>query len=168
MTAETAVRIRPGLESDLDQVLAVRDDAIRSSTALWTSVPATRDETAAYLDGHLARGSILVAEVDGAFAGYAVYGPFRPHDGYRHTVENSVYVVAAAQGRGIGATLLAALMTRAREAGMHAMVAGIEATNVTSIRLHERLGFSMSGTLPQVGTKFGRWLDLTFMVAVLA
>ena len=167
MPTDPAVRIRPGLPTDLDDVFAVRDDAIRTSTALWTTVPATREDTAAYLDGHVGRGSILVAELDGAFAGYAVYGPFRPHDGYRNTVENSVYVVAAAQGRGIGGTLLAALMTRAREAGMHAMVAGIEATNSSSIRLHERLGFTLAGTLPQVGTKFGRWLDLTFMVAVL-
>ena len=43
------------------------------------------------------------------------------------------------------------------------MVAAIESGNAASVHLHERLGFAITGQMPQVGTKFGRWLDLTFM-----
>lgn len=96
-------------------------------------------------------------------AGFAVYGPWRELDGYRHTVEDSVYVREDRQGLGIGSALLTALIASAREAGRHVMIAGIEAGNSGSIRLHERFGFHHAGTVREVGTKFGRWLDLTIM-----
>ena len=101
-------------------------------------------------------------------AGFAVYGPWRTLDGYRHTVEDSVYVREDRHGLGIGSALLAALVDAARAAGHHVMVAGIDARNAASVRLHERFGFQHAGTLPEVGTKFGRWLDLTLMRLPLA
>jgi phosphinothricin acetyltransferase len=120
-------------------------------------------EGIAWLADHVARDSAFVAEVRGHVAGFAAYGPWRELDGYRHTVEDSVYVREGMQGLGIGSALLAALVASAREAGHHVMIADIEAGNAASIRLHERLGFQRLGTLPEVGTKFGRWLDLTIM-----
>jgi phosphinothricin acetyltransferase len=104
-----------------------------------------------------------VAEVEGAVAGYASYGPWRAFDGYRLTVEHSVYVDGAFRGKGLARALMTALIERARDAGLHVMIAAIEAENRPSIALHESLGFGNAHTLRQVGQKFGRWLDLTFM-----
>ena len=106
---------------------------------------------------------MLVAAEGETVLGFATYGDFRPFAGYALTVEHSVYVDPAAQGRGLGGALLRALVNRAREAGLHVMVAGIEASNTASIALHQREGFQNAGVLRQVGRKFGRWLDLLFM-----
>ena len=99
----------------------------------------------------------------GILAGYATYGPWRAWDGYRHTVEHSVYVEKDHRGQGIGKMLMQALISEARQADIHVMVAGIEAGNEASIKLHEKLGFKDAGRLSEVGTKFGKWLDLAFL-----
>lgn len=155
--------VRPARPGDLDAVLAIRNHAIEHGTALWTDTPQTRAEGAAWLGAHLGRGSAYVAEHDGAVVGFGVYGPWKDYSGFRHTVENSVYVAEGHHGKGIGSALLTALITSAKGAGLHVMIAGIEAGNKASVRLHERHGFSHAGTVREVGTKFGRWLDLTLM-----
>ncbi|WP_406437652.1 GNAT family N-acetyltransferase [Streptomyces sp. NBC_01613] len=157
------VTVRPARRGDAEAVRAIRNHAIEQSTALWTQSPQTPAEGAAWLASHLERGSAFVAEAAGEVAGFAVYGPWRELDGYRHTVEDSVYVREGRHGLGIGSTLMAALIDAAREAGHHVVIADIEAGNTASIRLHERFGFHHVGTVPEVGTKFGRWLDLTIM-----
>lgn len=158
-----AVAVRPARPDDAEAIRAIRNHAIAHSTALWTQTPQSPAEGAAWLAAHLERGSAFVAEVEGEPAGFAVYGPWRNLDGYRHTVEDSVYVREGRHGLGIGSALLATLITSAREAGHHVVIADIEAENAPSIRLHERFGFHHVGTVPEVGTKFGRWLDLTIM-----
>ncbi|MEG0637376.1 MAG: N-acetyltransferase family protein, partial [Pseudomonas sp.] len=80
-------------------------------------------------------------------------------DGFRHTVEHSVYVRSDQRGNGLGPQLMTELIERAKTCGKHVMVAAIESGNAASIRLHERAGFLVTGQMPQVGTKFGRWLD---------
>lgn len=107
---------------------------------------------------------VLVAQSDsGEVLGYATFGEWRAFDGYRHTVEHSVYVLSNQRGGGIGRALMIQLIERAKDLGKHVMVAGIEAGNTASIRLHEKLGFENVGLLSEVGTKFGNWLDLAFM-----
>ncbi|MFB7509071.1 GNAT family N-acetyltransferase [Streptomyces broussonetiae] len=157
------VKVRRARPADVAAVRAIRNHAIEHSTALWTGTPQSPDEAAGWLAGHLERGSAFVAEADGEVAGFAVYGPWRALDGYRHTVEDSVYVREGRHGLGIGSALLGALISAARESGHHVMIAGIEAENASSVRLHERFGFQHVGTVAEVGTKFGRWLDLTLM-----
>ncbi|MNQ95519.1 N-acyltransferase YncA [compost metagenome] len=111
---------------------------------------------------------VLVAlNAQGEVLGYASYGTWRSIEGFRHTVEHSVYVRGDQRGQGLGPALMQALIERARQAGLHVMVAAIESGNAASIRLHERLGFVTTGQMPQVGRKFGRWLDLTFMQLML-
>ncbi|MGW1910354.1 N-acetyltransferase family protein [Streptomyces sp. NPDC002076] len=158
-----AVTVRKALPGDAEAIRAIRNHAIEHSTALWTQTPQSAPESVAWLANHLERGSAFAAETAGDVAGFAVYGPWRELDGYRHTVEDSVYVRADRHGLGIGSALLAALIDSARESGHHVMIAGIEAGNTASIRLHERFGFRHVGTVPEVGVKFGRWLDLTLM-----
>ncbi|HMN73741.1 MAG TPA: N-acetyltransferase family protein [Rhodoblastus sp.] len=161
--------IRDATAADAAAICAIYNHAVRETTAIWNDVEVDAANRAAWLAERQGAGfPVLVAERAGALAGYATYGPFRPHDGYRFTVENSVYVAETARGGGVGRALMEALVARARKAGLHAMIAGIEAENASSIRLHASLGFVEAGRLPQVGTKFGRWLDLLFMQLTLA
>lgn len=156
--------MRPAVPTDAAAIRAIRNHAIAHSTALWTETPEGDD----WLATHLPRESAFVAEIDGEFAGFAGYAPWRDLDGYRHTVEDSVYVRDGWHGRGIGSALLGAVIAAARTAGHRVLIADIEAGNAASIRLHERLGFQTVGTVAGVGSKFGRWLDLTIMRLALA
>ncbi|MFF9179903.1 GNAT family N-acetyltransferase [Streptomyces misionensis] len=158
-----AVTVRRAHAGDAEAVRAIRNHAIEHSTALWTEIPQSAAEGRAWLAAHLERGSAFVAETDGEVAGFAVFAPWRALDGYRHTVEDSVYVREGRHGLGIGSALLAVLIAAAREAGHHLVIAGIEAGNGASIRLHERFGFEHAGTVREAGIKFGRRLDLTLM-----
>jgi len=160
--------IRDATAADAGAICDIYNHAVRETTAIWNDAEVDAANRAAWLAERQGAGfPVLVAERGGAVIGYATFGPFRPHDGYRFTVENSVYVAASARGAGVGRALMAPLVARAKQAGLHAMIAGIEAENHVSIRLHASLGFVDSGRLTQVGTKFGRWLDLVFMNLLL-
>ena len=98
---------------------------------------------------------------------FGSFGDFRAWPGYRFTVEHTLHVRADSRGRGIGTQLLRALMERASTLGKRVMIAGVDADNAASIRLHERLGFTRAGRLPEVGYKFERWLDLVFLQRAL-
>ena len=160
--------IRDAVDADLDAILAIHNAAIRDSTAIWTDVEVDRADREAWLAEHRRDGyPVIVAELDGVTVGYASTGRWREKIGYRHTVENSVYVDSGHHGRGIGRALLTELIERSRAAGIHVIVAAIEAENSVSIRLHESLGFVSAGVVPEVGTKFGRWLDLALLTLTL-
>jgi L-amino acid N-acyltransferase len=156
-------KIRLAEPADAEPIRAIRNDAIAHSTAMWTTRLLSPGDGQAWLDENLARRSAYVAEAGGEVAGFANWSPWRPKDGYRHTVEDSVYVVQGHEGHGLGTELLGTLIAAARESGAHVMMASIEASNARSVALHARLGFELVGTAREVGTKFGRWLDLTMM-----
>jgi L-amino acid N-acyltransferase len=156
-------KIRRAEAADAEEIRAIRNDAIGHSTAMWTTEPVSPGAGRAWLAENLARRSAYVAEAGGRVVGYANWAPWRPRDGYRHTVEDSVYLTRGHQGRGLGADLLGTLIAGAAGSGAHVMMASIEASNTRSVALHERLGFELVGTAREVGTKFGRWLDLTMM-----
>ncbi|GBQ71312.1 acetyltransferase [Ameyamaea chiangmaiensis NBRC 103196] len=163
------MHVRDAGVGDLATILAIYNDAVRGSTAVFSDQETTLAARAAWLAERQGRGfPVLVAERDGAVLGFATFGDFRAWPGYRHTVEHSVYVQDHARGAGVGQALMHGLIERAQAQGHHVMVAGIEASNAPSIRLHERLGFERAGLLREVGTKFGCWLDLVFMQKVLA
>jgi phosphinothricin acetyltransferase len=156
--------IRDTTIGDLPDILAIHNAAIAETTAIWDEEQVDLSERQRWFDTRQDAGHpILTAEIGGRVAGYASYGQWRPKTGYRRTVENSVYVGADFQRRGVATELMVALIERATASGMHAMVAGIESSNVTSIHLHEKFGFRKVGELPEVGYKFDRWLDLTLM-----
>ena len=162
------ILIRDAVPADAAFILPIHNRAVRETTAVWNEAESDLAGREAWLAGRANAGfPVLVAEIDGAVAGYASYGDFRAWEGYRLTVEHSVYVASDRQGRGIGRALLTALIERARRAGKHAMIAGIEGGNAGSIALHTSLGFVEVGRLPQVGAKFGRWLDLVFLQLLL-
>jgi L-amino acid N-acyltransferase len=160
-------KIRPAAADDGEAIRVIRNDVIERSTAMWTTESLTRADGEAWLAENLARRSAFVAEAAGDVVGFANWAPWRPKDGYRYTVEDSVYLVAGHQGHGVGAELLRTLITGASDSGAHVMMACIEATNRRSVALHRRHGFELVGTAREVGTKFGRWLDLTMMSLAL-
>lgn len=157
--------IRDAAEGDLAGILEIYNDAVAHTTAIWNDTLVDLENRRAWFALRRSQGfPVLVAvKGDDVVAGYASFGDWRPFDGYRHTVEHSVYIHKDHQGAGIGRLLLAALIERAQALDKHVMVAGIDATNQASIALHEKLGFRRSGLIEQVGRKFDRWLDLVFM-----
>ncbi|MBF6175546.1 GNAT family N-acetyltransferase [Nocardia blacklockiae] len=163
------VLVRDARPDDLPEILVIHNDAITATTAIWDTETVELEERQAWLRDRRAAGyPVLVAEIDGAVAGYASYAQWRPKSGYRQSVENSVYVAEGYRRRGVATALLAELLDRAGRSGsVHAVIAAIESANTTSIKLHERFGFRIVGELPEVGQKFGRWLDLTLMQLTL-
>jgi L-amino acid N-acyltransferase YncA len=160
--------IRAAGEADLPAILAIYNDAVENTTAIWNETVSDLEGRRSWWRERTARGfPVLVAEMGGAVAGYASYGDFRPFQGYRYTVENSVYVRKDQRGKGIAAALMKALVREAQAQRLHVMVAGIEAGNLASIRLHEGCGFREVARMPEVGFKFGRWLDLVLMQKML-
>lgn len=156
--------IRMAGDADLPAILAIYNDAVLNTTAIWNDDVVDLADRAAWLAGRQAQGyPVLVALAKDRVLGYGTYGAFRPHQGYRLTVENSIYVAAEARGQGAGAALLGAVIDHATAAGKHVMIAAITAGNAMSIRLHARQGFTEVGRLDAVGVKFGRPLDLILM-----
>ena len=92
--------------------------------------------------------------------GFAVISPFRTRPAYASTVENSVYVHRGARGRGVGELLMRELITTTKDSGFHAIIARIVGENGGSIRLHEKVGFTLVGTEIEVGRKHNQWLDV--------
>lgn len=156
--------IRAAPEDDLPTILAIYNDAVLNTTAIWNETPADLDNRRAWFAARRAAGfPVVVADEGGHIAGYGSLSDFRPFEGYRVTVEHSVYVAADARRRGFGAAVLAALIEQARKLDKRAMIGGIDAANAGSIALHEKFGFAEVGRLPGVGVKFGRPLDLVLM-----
>ncbi|HEX4188143.1 MAG TPA: GNAT family N-acetyltransferase [Solirubrobacteraceae bacterium] len=151
-------------EADVPEIAAIYNDVIATSTAVFSDLPVTVEDRLEWLGSRRARGRpVIVARRGGAVAGFASYGDFRPWPGYARTVEHSVHVAASERGRGIGRSLVQEILVRARDAGMHVVVAGIDAANEPSLRLHEQLGFDQVARMPEVARKFDRWVDLVLM-----
>lgn len=160
----TGLVVRDATTDDLAVVMEIYNDAVLNTTAIWNETVVDLENRKAWYAARRERGfPVLVAERDGQVVGYASYGDWRAFEGYRHTVEHSVYVHKNGRGGGVGKALMQALITRASVSGIHVMIAGIEAENAASIRLHESLGFTVAGRFSEVGIKFGRWLDLVCM-----
>ena len=161
--------IRDAGHDDMPAVTAIYNHAVANTTAIFNYAEVDVANRLAWLADRRKLGyPVLVAvEDDGQVAGYASFGDWRAFDGYKYTVEHSIYVHIDQRGKGIGETLLRALIERAKAMGKHIMIAGIEAGNTGSIRLHEKIGFDTVGHMAEGGTKFGRWLDLVFMQLIL-
>ena len=156
--------VRHACKEDCAAIGETYNHAVLHTAAIWNDKTVDTNNRIAWFEARTLAGyPVLVSEENGVVTGYASFGDWRAFDGFRHTVEHSVYVHPDHQGKGIGRTLMKALINEARTLGKHVMVAGIEAQNQASIHLHETLGFVTTGQMPQVGTKFGRWLDLIFM-----
>ena len=157
--------IRDAQDQDLPAILAIYNDVIATSTAVYATEPALLAERAEWLAQRRQRGfPVLVAAEGDGVLGFASFGEFRgAWNGYRYSVEHSVHVRAAARGASVGRLLVEALFPLAAALGKHVMIGAVDAANEGSIRFHERLGFERVGHFREVGHKFGRWLDLVFL-----
>lgn len=164
------VRIRPATYTDLPAILEIYNDAVLCTTASYDYNPTTLEARTAWYEAHVRNNlPVFVAELgEGRIAGWSSLSSFRHAEGYCFTVEDSVYVATEHRGKGIGKLLLAPLIDVAQELGLHTIVAGIDADNQISVRLHSAFGFEQVAYLKQVAYKFDRWLDLILMQRILS
>lgn len=157
--------IRNALESDALGIMEIYNDAVIHTTAIWNDTVVDVDNRVTWIRDRQRQGYPVLVAVDESKAvqGYASFGDWRAFDGYRHTVEHSIYVRQNARRAGVATALLAELIERARALNKHVMIGAIEAGNTASISLHRRMGFEPCGHISEVGAKFGRWLDLAFV-----
>ena len=182
------MHIRAATEADLPAILAIYNEVIANTTAVYSERAVSLEDRLAWFEGRRTSGFpvlVAVAAQDAGDAapgsnapgstapgstalgsvvvGFASFGDFRAWPCYRHTVEHSVHVAAGRRGEGVGRALLGALLPLAAAQDKHVMIAGVDADNAASIGLHERMGFERVAHLRQVGRKFDRWLDLVFL-----
>ena len=161
--------IRPATEADLPAVTGIYDHAVRFGTATFELVPPDRAEMTRRFRALVDDGyPYFVAALEGEAVGYAYAGAYRARPAYRFTVENSVYLKPAIHRRGVGLQLMQRLIAECEARGFRQMIAVIgDSANAGSIGVHARCGFQMIGTHPNVGFKFGRWLDIVMMQRAL-
>lgn len=157
--------IRPARPGDIPAIAAIYGQSVRTGTASWELEPPDAAEMLKRFETITGGGyPYLVAEVEGALAGYCYASAYRPRVAYRYTVENSIYVDPARQGRGVGRALMQALIDDCARRGFRQMIAVIgDSDNLASRKLHAALGFTLVGVAPALGHKFGRWLDQVLM-----
>ncbi len=156
--------IRPARMADCAGLADLINPMIRDTTITFTTAPKDALTIGALLAGGQTH---WIAEHEGALLGYATYFPFRGGPGYAHTKEHSILLAPQARGRGVGRALMAVMLDHARAEGVHSMMAGVSGENPAGRAFHAALGFAHVARLPQVGFKFGRWLDLDLMQKML-
>lgn len=159
--------LRPATAADAAATAAIYNAEVLGSRVTFDLVTRSVEEQAAWLDARSGALEVVVAEIDGAVAGYASLSAYRERAAYRTTVEDSVYVHADHRGAGVGRALLDEIVGVARERGFHSVIARIVADHTASIRLHAAVGFQHVGVEREVGRKFGRWLDVAVMQLLL-
>lgn len=158
------VILRPAIEEDLAAINAIYNFYVRTSTSTFDLEEVSLKERHSWFREHGERYPVLVAEAAGEVVGWCSASPFHLRPGYRHTLEDSVYLQDAWRGRGIGKLLLGELLRQVERLGYHSVMALIgDSANEASVRLHASLGFRQVGIEREVGYKFGRWLDVVLM-----
>jgi phosphinothricin acetyltransferase len=161
--------IRPATPDDVPALTHIYNTQGIATTASYDLEDVSEDDRLVWLNEHVEAGfPVVVAEEDSRVVGYATYAPFRVKPGYRFTVEHSVYVDGDYHQRGIGEALMRWAISSARDSGIHVMTGVLNAANVASIRLHEKLGFVPAGIWEQVCWKFGAWQDVAFLTLRLS
>jgi phosphinothricin acetyltransferase len=162
------INIREANESDLPQLLEIYNDIILHTTAVYDYEPHTLEMRKQWFETKKQQGfPVFVAEENGKIVGFSSIGPFRAWAAYKYSVENSVYVKASERGKGIGKLLIPPLIEATKKLKLHTIIAGIDATNEASIKLHKHFGFKEVAYFKEVGWKFERWLDLKFLQLIL-
>lgn len=162
------IAIRKAKAGDVGAITGIFNDAILNTTAVYFYDPVSEENRLEWLQTkHKDGWPVFVAEENSQVLGFSTFGPFRPWPAYLHSAEHSVYVHPEHRGRGIGKLLIPPLLEAARAKNIHTLIAGIDASNAASVRLHGHFGFVQVAHFREVGFKFGRWLDLLFMQKML-
>lgn len=157
--------VRSAKRDDAASIVAIWNPLIETTATTFTTQ--LKDEAGIQATIADRAGAFWVAEVDGSIIGFATYFQFRSGPGYARTMEHSINLSPSARGHGAGRALMQTLEEHARSKGVHSLWAGISAENESGIEFHTALGFIKSGRLPEVGYKFGRWMDLILMHKLL-
>jgi L-amino acid N-acyltransferase len=160
------MKVRQATQHDAAEICSIMNAMIQDTQNTFTTT--LRDAETVARDIAERGAAFVVAEDRGQVVGFATYGPFRGGPGYAHTQEHSIQLTPEARGRGVGRAFMTHLEQVARLSGVHVLVAGISATNQTALDFHHALGFSEVGRMPEVGRKWGEWLDLVLMQKNLA
>ena len=161
------MQIRTARLTDAEAIRGIYNRAILT-VATFDLEPRSLEEQQQWLALRSGAHLVLVADNGGTLAGFASLSPYRDRPAYRTTVENSVYVDQAFQGKGVGKSLMSALVDAARDHGFHSVIARIVSSNAASIALHRAVGFEIVGVEKEVGRKLGRWLDVVVMQRMLS
>ncbi len=160
--------IRAARSDDAADIAEIWNYNIRHTANTFTTDLKTIDALSADIAQRQNEGkAFLVAELDGRVVGFATYFQFRNGPGYAHTAEHSLMLAEGLQGRGIGRALMDKLEQHARAAGMHSLIAGVSGENPSGAAFHKSIGYSQIAVLPEVGCKFGRWMDLVVFQKLL-
>lgn len=162
------VIIREANKNDMATIADIVNDAVENTDTIWMEQKVDEANRRNWWLARREKGApVLVAEGNGKCIGFASFDQFRAFEGFRHTAELSIYVERNARGKGVGKLLMAALIERAKEKKIHVLIGGVEANNLTSIKLHQQFGFVETARMPEVGKKNGKWLDLVFMQKII-
>lgn len=152
--------IRPVRPEDAAAIAAIYNDYVQHTTISFETEPLTPREMRGRIEQYAAHYPYLVEDQGGVICGFCYAHPWKDRAAYRHTWETTVYLHPQYRGKGIGSALMQELITRCREAGCHVLIACITGDNTASCAFHRRLGFTQVSRFPEVGCKFGKWLDV--------
>ena len=156
--------IRPADRGDVQEIAQIWNPMIRDTVVTFNSVEKTEDEIWSMIQSRQAADfGFWVACQAGGMAGFVTYGQFRGGVGYRHAMEHTIILAPTAQGWGTGRRLMATCEEHAKSFGHHTMLAGVSGENGPGITFHAKLDYELVAVIPQVGRKFGRWMDLHLM-----
>ncbi|MFD3450060.1 GNAT family N-acetyltransferase [Microbacteriaceae bacterium 4G12] len=162
------MHIRKATKEDVPAILPIYNDAILHTTATFDLKEKTLPEMQQWFLKFNDTYPLIVAELDGKVVGYCSLSQFREKEGYKQTVEISVYVDKNARGNGVASKLMHEIIELTKEANHHVIMASITKGNDVSVGLHERFGFTYVGCLAQVGYKFGEWQDALYYQLILS
>ncbi|WP_346770605.1 GNAT family N-acetyltransferase [Shimia sagamensis] len=156
--------MRNATSADAEAIAEIWNREIRDGVSTFNTV---EKELGAIKAAIASEAVFKVVEENGGVHGFATFGPFRSGPGYVRTMEHTIYLAAAARGKGAGRALMGALEAEAKARGVHVLVAGVGGENAAGIAFHTRLGFVEVGRMPQVGQKFDRWMDFVLLQKML-
>lgn len=160
--------VRPAMAADAEQMAGIYNYYIANTVITFEETMIAADDMRSRLLAVQDAGlPWLVAESNGALAGYSYATPWRSRSAYRHSVETTIYLRPGLEGRGIGRVLYSQLISVLRERDIHAVIGGAALPNPASVALHEKLGFERVATFRDVGFKQGRWVDVAYWELLL-
>ena len=161
------MQIRPARPEDAPAITDIYNEAILNTSATFDTEPKSTTDRLVWMTRRSPRFPVLVAEEAGQVVGWGALNPWSERGGYAWTAENSIYIHADWRRKGVGQRLLAALVDEAKRHGFHVLIARIAAESEGSMRLHEKQGYRLEGTLREIGFKFGRYHDVRYLQLVL-
>ena len=156
--------IRRAERNEVPAMREIFNEVLRNSNSIYREEEVSLEERYSWFDEKISHGFPIFGAYDGEkLIAYAGYGSWRAAQGYRKTVELTIYVDSAYRGSGVGSKLMQTVIDQAKNDGLHVMIGAIDSKNIDSINFHKKFGFVETARMPEVALKHGQWLDLIFM-----